>query len=100
MVEASVASFPVKADHWHVSTTRNGVYEIFPERIDRATAVKTVRDMLIHDGNRTRDRRYVEAVRVIDNGWHTCQVNRVLYAAFACACPPSMNKERSPQWNL
>jgi len=82
-------------DHWHVSTTRTGVRQIFPERHDHDTAVRTIRDLLIFDGRTTGDPRYADAVAAIDRGYESYIIDRAFYVAFACACPPK--RERSIQ---
>ena len=82
-----MGAFPVNADHWHVATTRDGALRISPERQDRETAVMAVRDLLVHDGNVTGDRRYADAVCAIDRGYCSYRINGLFYVAFACACP-------------
>jgi hypothetical protein len=87
-------AFPGVADHWHIGTNRSGRFTTSAERVDKATARKMVRDLLVNDGRQTRDHHgYSRAIAIIDAGWCSAKVNGLQYVAFACACPELPRKE-------
>jgi hypothetical protein len=88
----------MRPDHWHVATSRRGRWEVLPERHDRTTARRLVRQFLVADGRTTADPRYEQAIAAIDQGYDTYRVDSASYAAFACACP-SPSKGRIGQWS-
>ncbi|WP_372490977.1 DUF397 domain-containing protein [Actinomadura terrae] len=82
-----MVTLPENGDHWHVGTSRLGNWEIFPERHDRATAMRRLRNLLTSDGQATRNPGYAAAMAVLDRGYSSCRVGARSYVAFACACP-------------
>ena len=91
---------PVAPDHWHVATSRRGVWETFSERYDRTRAREILRSLLMADGRSTGDSRYDDALRAIDRGYCSYRVDPFCYVAFACACPEllkEVSEKESPE---
>ena len=81
------------SEHWHVATSHNGRWEIPPDRWDRDTARRLVRELLLKDYHATRDPRYEKAIAAIDRGYDTYGVGGAFYSAFRCRCPEKIRRE-------
>lgn len=102
-----MGAFPVLADHWHVGTSRQGRLQVSPERLDRVTAVATVRGLLAGIVNATGDRLFAEALGALDRGCDSYRIPGFFYVVVACACPPvplpiqeiKRNEESAQLWS-
>jgi len=82
-------------DHWHVACSRGGTYVCLPERRDRETARRILRDLVLSDARATGDPRYRDALAALDRGYGSYRIGSYFYVAFPCACPPLTRKRGS-----
>ncbi|GAA4232070.1 hypothetical protein GCM10022254_31030 [Actinomadura meridiana] len=77
------------------------------ERLDRVTAIATVRGLLVGIVNRTGDPLFAEALGALDRGCDSYIIRGFFYVVVACACPPvplpvhqiTRNEESAQLWS-